>query len=185
MLSAVYYLWAAENLPRNWEQNPSLSVASPKARAQPAAHPAIKLIVDPSNATWVKNYWGADYPSPRKHFLPAAADCGTHELRNNIWRKRLSSTPHRSGKHANGRARSLTFWVTRRLFRTVLPDRRASCDCGLSASTSDTRARSYRIRPTFAPRLHRHSFGPQDSTSPATASPRARGSPQTKSEAWE
>ena len=61
MFSAVYYLWATESLQRGWERQSGGRTDMPKVYAKPAIDAAIKLILDPDNATWVKAHWGDDY----------------------------------------------------------------------------------------------------------------------------
>lgn len=61
MFSAVYYLWATEELQRNWLKNPSVSQTAPIEYGESAIRAAAELIADEGNAAWVIKYWGADY----------------------------------------------------------------------------------------------------------------------------
>ena len=61
IFSAVYYLWATEELQTAWEQNPALSKTAPTEYAAGAIEAAAALIADPNQAAWVIRYWGNDY----------------------------------------------------------------------------------------------------------------------------
>ncbi|WP_444996114.1 hypothetical protein [Aliikangiella sp. IMCC44359] len=62
MFSAVYFLWSTEALQKDFEKkNSSNAKAAPKTYAKSAIEAAIKLVIDPNNATWVKSHWGSDY----------------------------------------------------------------------------------------------------------------------------
>lgn len=61
MFSAVYYLWATENLQSHWLNNPSISDQAPAVYAKDAIRAAAKLIADKGNAAWVIKHWGDDY----------------------------------------------------------------------------------------------------------------------------
>ena len=61
LFGSVFYLWATEDLQQAVERNPSLSRHQPKDYARQAITAATALVVDPGQATWVKEYWGEDY----------------------------------------------------------------------------------------------------------------------------
>ncbi len=61
MFSAVFYLWATEALQESWEINPEASEKAPSVYAKTAIEAATRLIVDPNNASWVKEHWGENY----------------------------------------------------------------------------------------------------------------------------
>jgi hypothetical protein len=61
MFSAVFYLWATEVLQNNWQKNQSNSELMPKKYAEESIKAAIKLIIDPDNASWVVEHWGKNY----------------------------------------------------------------------------------------------------------------------------
>jgi hypothetical protein len=66
--SAVFYLRATENLEQAWlaakpasANSPTASLDRPSVYARAAIDAAAALIADPSNASWVKRYWGDSY----------------------------------------------------------------------------------------------------------------------------
>lgn len=59
MFTAVLYLMATESLQDNWQGNHAS--LQPKIYAQGSIKAAIELILDPNNASWVEQHWGADY----------------------------------------------------------------------------------------------------------------------------
>ncbi len=61
MFSAVYFLWATEALQKNWEEKSEKNRLAPNVYAEKPIEIITKLIIDPGNATWVKEHWGADY----------------------------------------------------------------------------------------------------------------------------
>jgi hypothetical protein len=61
MYSAVFYLWATENLQESWERAPTTSEEMPKAYARGAIEAAASLIGDRNHASWVREQWGEDY----------------------------------------------------------------------------------------------------------------------------
>ncbi|WNO09422.1 hypothetical protein [Teredinibacter sp. KSP-S5-2] len=61
MFSAVFYLWATEALQSEWENGAIDLDTEPKIYARQSIEASIKLILDPSNASWVIRHWGDDY----------------------------------------------------------------------------------------------------------------------------
>ncbi len=61
MFSAVFYLWATESLQNNWQKDQSSHELMPKEYAEKSIQAAIKLIIDPDNASWVIEHWGENY----------------------------------------------------------------------------------------------------------------------------
>lgn len=57
----AFYLWATESLQAEWERDPGRSSVAPKVYARDAIEAAVKLILDPSTAAWVRKHWGDDY----------------------------------------------------------------------------------------------------------------------------
>jgi hypothetical protein len=58
--SAMLYLLATEELQKAWDQDHSLSPVAPKIYARESIDAAATLLMDPVNATWVRNFWGDD-----------------------------------------------------------------------------------------------------------------------------
>jgi len=61
VFGSVFYLWATEALQEAVDGDPSLSFRQPKDYARGAIQAATALVVDPNQATWIKDYWGDDY----------------------------------------------------------------------------------------------------------------------------
>lgn len=61
MFSAVYFLWATEELDKAWMAREHPEDPRPKDDAADAIEAAVTLIVDPANASWVKRHWGDAY----------------------------------------------------------------------------------------------------------------------------
>ena len=61
LFGAVFYLWATESLQDEWERGHSPSVIAPKVYASGAIEAATRLVVDPTQANWVKLHWGKIY----------------------------------------------------------------------------------------------------------------------------
>ncbi|WNC67260.1 hypothetical protein RI845_12100 [Thalassotalea nanhaiensis] len=61
MFSAVFFLWSTEALQDNWALNPDASQQAPVEYSKDAIEAAAQLIVDPDNASWVKQHWGDNY----------------------------------------------------------------------------------------------------------------------------
>ena len=61
LFGSVFYLWATESLQKAWDADSTLSKRAPKAYAQQTIRAATALVVDPNQATWVRDYWGDSY----------------------------------------------------------------------------------------------------------------------------
>lgn len=61
MFGSVFYLWATEDLQRDWEATPSHSGMPPREVARDAIEACGALIADPNHAEWVRKHWGAAY----------------------------------------------------------------------------------------------------------------------------
>ncbi|MFK7888777.1 MAG: hypothetical protein AB8G16_18115 [Gammaproteobacteria bacterium] len=61
MFSAVFYLWGTEALQRDAVDRDVAAADQPMVYARDAIRAAVKLIVDPGHATWVRKYWGDAY----------------------------------------------------------------------------------------------------------------------------
>ncbi|MCP4454347.1 MAG: hypothetical protein GY809_23050 [Planctomycetes bacterium] len=61
VFGSVFYLWATDDLQQAVEKDPSLSRKHPRDYARHAIKAATALVVDPGQATWVKEYWGDNY----------------------------------------------------------------------------------------------------------------------------
>lgn len=61
MFSAVYFLWSTEELDKAWVEAGRTDTPRPKIYAADAIESAVKLIVDPGNASWVLRHWGDRY----------------------------------------------------------------------------------------------------------------------------
>lgn len=61
MFSAVYFLWATEELQKNWLLDPTVSEEAPTDYAKDAIEAAARLITDYGNAAWVIKHWGDEY----------------------------------------------------------------------------------------------------------------------------
>lgn len=68
VFGSVFYLWATESLQDAVNRDPSLSRTQPKDYARGAIQAATALVVDPGQATWVKEYWGEDYLTHKNLF---------------------------------------------------------------------------------------------------------------------
>ena len=60
LFGCVFYLWATEALQRDWERNPAQFQAEPRI-ARTAIDAAVRLVIDPKHASWVKEHWGERY----------------------------------------------------------------------------------------------------------------------------
>lgn len=58
--SAMFYLLATEALQKAWDNDHSLSKVAPNVYARDSIDAAAALLMDPGNATWVRNFWGDD-----------------------------------------------------------------------------------------------------------------------------
>lgn len=61
LFGSVFYLWATEALQSAWENDPTISPRAPRDYAQGTIEVATALVVDPNQASWVKEYWGESY----------------------------------------------------------------------------------------------------------------------------
>jgi hypothetical protein len=61
LFGAVFYLWATESLQDEWERGHSPGAIAPKVYASGAIEAATRLVVDPTQANWVKLHWGKIY----------------------------------------------------------------------------------------------------------------------------
>jgi hypothetical protein len=61
LFGAVFYLWATESLQDVWEKDHSASVVAPNVYAKGAIEAATGLVIDPTQANWVKIHWGKNY----------------------------------------------------------------------------------------------------------------------------
>lgn len=61
MFSAVYFLWSTEELDKAWVESGKIDTPRPRIYAGDAIESAVKLVVDPSNASWVIKHWGDSY----------------------------------------------------------------------------------------------------------------------------
>ena len=60
---AFFYLQATERLQQQWLRDPSLSKQAPAVTGARAIDASLRLMLDPSHAHWVRDYWGDDYLS--------------------------------------------------------------------------------------------------------------------------
>lgn len=61
LFGTVFYLWATESLQDEWEKGHSPYAVAPKVYARGAVQAAARLVMDPTQANWVKIHWGANY----------------------------------------------------------------------------------------------------------------------------
>ena len=61
LFGAVFYLWTTESLQNEWEKGHSPYAVAPKDYAAGAIEAATRLVIDPSQANWVKIHWGTNY----------------------------------------------------------------------------------------------------------------------------
>jgi hypothetical protein len=61
LFGSVFYLWATESLQAEYETNPPPAAVAPKEYARGAVDAATRLVIDPSQAGWVKRHWGTNY----------------------------------------------------------------------------------------------------------------------------
>ena len=61
LFGSVFYLLATESLQAAWEQDHSRSAVAPNVYARSAIEAATQLVIDPTQAGWVKIHWGANY----------------------------------------------------------------------------------------------------------------------------
>jgi hypothetical protein len=68
LFGSVFYLWSVESLQEQWENNPALASVPPNVSARKAINAATQLVIDPSQAHWVKMHWGTNYLSNQNAF---------------------------------------------------------------------------------------------------------------------
>jgi hypothetical protein len=61
LFGSVFYLWATESLQDAWEKDHSVSSIAPNIYAKGAIEAATSLVIDPTQANWVKMHWGTNY----------------------------------------------------------------------------------------------------------------------------
>jgi hypothetical protein len=61
LFGSVFYLWATESLQDAWEKDHSPGVVAPNVYAKGAIQAATSLVIDPTQANWVKIHWGTNY----------------------------------------------------------------------------------------------------------------------------
>ncbi len=61
LFGTVFYLWATESLQDAWDGGQRSTKLPPKEYAQGAIDAAIRLVIDPGHASWVKQHWGEAY----------------------------------------------------------------------------------------------------------------------------
>ena len=61
LFGTVFYLWATESLQDEWEKGHPPSAVAPKVYASGAIQAATRLVLDPTQANWVKIHWGTNY----------------------------------------------------------------------------------------------------------------------------
>jgi len=61
LFGSVFYLLATESLQAAWEQDHSRSAVAPNVYARNAIEAATELVIDPTQANWVKIHWGENY----------------------------------------------------------------------------------------------------------------------------
>ncbi|HEY4414059.1 MAG TPA: hypothetical protein VGO57_00005, partial [Verrucomicrobiae bacterium] len=61
LFGAAFYLWSTEALQDAWEKDHSSSRIAPNIYARRAINAATSLVLDPTQANWVKIHWGEKY----------------------------------------------------------------------------------------------------------------------------
>ena len=61
LFGSVFYLWATESLQDAWTKEPHPTTVAPNVYARGAIEAATRLVIDPSQANWVKIHWGDKY----------------------------------------------------------------------------------------------------------------------------
>jgi hypothetical protein len=61
VFGSAFYLWATESLQDAWDKDHSLSPVAPNVYARGAIETVTRLMIDPTQANWVKIYWGTNY----------------------------------------------------------------------------------------------------------------------------
>ncbi len=61
LFGSVFYLWATESLQDAWDREAHPTTIAPKVYAKGAIDAATRLVIDPTQANWVKIHWGNRY----------------------------------------------------------------------------------------------------------------------------
>lgn len=61
LFGSAFYLWSVESLQQAWEQDKSMMPMAPKEYAKEAIDATARLVIDPKQASWVKEHWGEQY----------------------------------------------------------------------------------------------------------------------------
>ena len=61
LFGTVFYLWATESLQDEWEKGHPAGAVAPNVYARGAIQAATRLVLDPTQASWVKVHWGTNY----------------------------------------------------------------------------------------------------------------------------
>ncbi len=61
LFGSVFYLLATESLQEAWDKDAAPSAVAPKTYARGAIEAATQLVIDPTQANWVKIHWGTNY----------------------------------------------------------------------------------------------------------------------------
>jgi hypothetical protein len=61
LFGAVFYLWATESLQTEWDKGHAPQIAAPNIYARGAIETATRLVIDSTQANWVKIHWGKNY----------------------------------------------------------------------------------------------------------------------------
>ena len=61
LFGSVFYLWATESLQDEWEKGHLPHAVAPNIYARGAIEAATRLVIDPTQANWVKIHWGKNY----------------------------------------------------------------------------------------------------------------------------
>ena len=61
LFGSVFYLQALEALQQDWIKNNQLSAVAPAVYSREAIEASIDLVIQPNQAKWVQQYWGANY----------------------------------------------------------------------------------------------------------------------------
>ena len=61
LFGSAFYLWATESLQEAWDKDHSAAAVAPNVYARGAIEAATDLVIDPTQASWVKTHWGDSY----------------------------------------------------------------------------------------------------------------------------
>jgi hypothetical protein len=79
LFGSVFYLWATESLQDAWEKGHSPGAVAPNIYAKGAIEAATSLVIDPTQANWVKIHWGENSQGGKDAWHES---CGFHRARN-------------------------------------------------------------------------------------------------------